>query len=118
VTNIIKFPGAAAVPASKDDGDEPFGLTKDQAERVERMPAGAAPQHYLPTVDGETLTDDQAKAIALVLSGNAFVTVGVFPTKTGADFLTALHGKPEDLRAAEDHLPGVIGRLFVRKGVR
>ena len=60
---------------------------------------------------------EQQKAIDCILSGMAFVFVGIKPKDTGADFFTALHGDGTDLRNAEDHLPAVIHRLFVRKGI-
>ena len=112
--NIIKFPGKA--PISVDPLPEP-GLTQEQGEAIERMPPGDHPAHYLPTIDGSRLTDDQAKAIALVLHGKAFVMVAISPTQRGADFHTALHGDPADLRNARPHLGDVIDRLYTRKGI-
>jgi hypothetical protein len=89
---IIRFPGAAgaAKPASP-------------------VPAPA------PGPDG--LTDEQRKAVQIVLGGMAFVLIGIRPTDQGADFFTAVHGDATDLRNAQDHLGGVIARAFTRKGI-
>lgn len=87
---IIRFPGAAKAPAP---------------------PAPEA----APGPDG--LTDDQRKAVQIAVGGMAFVIVGIKPTDRGADFFTAVHGDPTDLRNAQDHLGGVIARAFARKGI-
>jgi hypothetical protein len=63
------------------------------------------------------LTQQQQKAIGCIMSGMAFVFVGIKPTNTGADFFTTLHGEDTDLRNAQDHLPDVIQRLYVREGI-
>ena len=64
------------------------------------------------------LTPDQQKAIGIILSGATFICIGIEqPASGGADFFTACHGDEGYLRNAEDHLPGVIHRLFVRKGI-
>ncbi len=89
---IIKFPGAA----------------KPQA-------AAETPAPALPGLDG--LSDDQRKAMQIVLGGMAFVVVGIKPTDRGADFFTAVHGDATDLRNAQDHLAGVIARAMSRKGI-
>lgn len=90
---IIRFPGAAgAKPAPP--------------------PAAAA-----PAVGADGMTEDQRKAVQIVLSGMAFVLVGIKPTDRGADFFTAVHGEPSDLRNAQDHLSGVIARAYDRKGI-
>jgi hypothetical protein len=68
-------------------------------------------------VDPEVLSEDQRKAMQLVLSGMSFVMVGIKPTPSGADFFTAVHGNSDELSAAQDHLPGVIERAFSRKGL-
>lgn len=94
---IIRFPGKAKA-ASKP------------AE-----PAAAAGD--APAVGADGLTDDQRKAIQLVLSGMSFVMVAIKPSDKGADFYTALHGEPADLRNAQPHLGGVIDRLYERKGL-
>lgn len=96
---IIQFPGKAAKPA--------------KAEAPAAAPA--APAEAPPGLDG--LSDDQRKAVQIVLGGMAFVLVGIKPTDRGADFFTAVHGEPADLRNAQDHLGGVIARAFTRKGI-
>ena len=63
------------------------------------------------------LSEDQEKAIQLVASGQSFVLVALSPTDTGADFFTAVDGQADDLRNAHGHLPGVIDRLFERRGI-
>lgn len=78
-------------------------------------PAGSAPAEAAVGADG--LTDDQRKAIQLILSGMSFVLVAIKPTDKGADFYTALHGDHTELRNAQEHLPGVIARLYDRKGL-
>lgn len=63
------------------------------------------------------MTAQQQKAIVCITSGMPFVFVGIKPSDTGADFFTALHGNDTDLRNAQDHLPEVIQRLYVREGI-
>lgn len=91
---IIRFPGPGRTPAEAP------------------QPAPAADQRG---PDG--LTDDQRKAIQLIIGGMTFVCVGIKPTERGADFYTAVHGDATDLRNALDHLPGVIQRACSRKGI-
>ncbi len=90
-------------------------------DKVIRFPGNASaskkPEPTAPVVGEDGLTDDQRKAIQLILGGMTFVLVGVKPTDRGADFFTAVHGDPTDLRNAQDHLPGVIERAFSRKGI-
>jgi hypothetical protein len=91
---IIRFPGSAG---------------------AKQQPVAAAPDAEQPGPDG--LTEDQRKAVQIVLSGMPFVLVGIKPTDRGADFFTAVHGDHTDLRNAQDHLPGVIERAYSRKGI-
>lgn len=63
------------------------------------------------------VNEDQKKAIEAILAGLPFVFIGIKPTSDGADFYTALHGDPTDLRNAHEHLYGVIDRLYERKGL-
>lgn len=93
---IIRFPGGAAGGRSK-------------------TPASTAPAAPVAGPDG--LTEDQRKAVQLVLSGMSFVLVALKPSDRGADFYTALHGDSTDLRNAQPHLAGVIERLYARKGL-
>ena len=76
-------------------------------------PVPAEGQHF----DEHNLTPDQRKAIGVILSGTAFVFIGIKPGESGADFFTALHGEPADLRNAQEHLPGVIQRLYDKRGI-
>lgn len=85
---IIKFPGAKA----------------DSTATVASEPA-------------KILSKDQDKAISLILSGQTFILISMKPTDTGSDFFTAMHGDNTELRNAEEHLPGVIRRLYERKGI-
>ncbi len=80
----------------------------------------APPAKPMPGVDS-----DIVKAAAIIngvvnaaQSGvTAFVIIGIKPATDGADFLTALFGDATDLRNAQEHLPGVIARLYDRKGI-
>ncbi len=101
---ILQFPGVgkstpAPTPAPTDQFD---GSHNNAASGV-------------PGLEG--LSEDQRKALQVVLSGMTFVMVGIKPTERGADFFTAIHGDTTDLRNASDHLPGVIERAFDRKGI-
>lgn len=94
---ILKFPGAA--------------------KRTEPATAKPAAKPEPPAVGADGLTDDQRKAMQIVLSGMPFVLIGIKPTAGGADFFTAVSGEATDLRNAQDHLGGVIDRAFARKGI-
>lgn len=78
------------------------------------------------------LTPEQEKAIGLILSGHTFLFVVMRPTATqpdgsakpcepqdatGCDFLTCLHGDKDTLIGAKEHLPGVIDRLYAKRGM-
>lgn len=95
---IIRFPGGGPAADSK---------AKGKAGKA----AAAEP------VGPDGLTEEQRKAVQLVLSGMSFVLVALKPSERGADFYTALHGDPTDLRNAQPHLAGVIERLYSRKGL-
>ncbi|MFW5752442.1 MAG: hypothetical protein ACOCYV_00175 [Planctomycetota bacterium] len=92
--NIIRFPG------SGDGSDE---------QATPEAPAGP--------VRWEDLSEDQIKAVQVVLSGMDFVCLGIKPTDSGADFFTAVHGEATVLGQAQPHLAGVIDRAFARKGI-
>ncbi len=107
---IIKFPGAAkpapaAAAASATPAATGSPATPAIGDRVDGKPGD----------DG--LTEDQRKAIQVVVSGLPFVCIGIRPTDRGADFFTAVGGTATDLRNAADHLPGVIERAFAKKGL-
>ncbi len=98
--NIIAFPGAG------DPG-------KHDQERSEEEVSGAG--NGAVGIPG--LSEDQEKAVQIVLSGMSFVCIGIKPAGDGADFFTAVHGKREDLLDSAPHLDGVIDRAFKRKGL-
>ncbi len=103
---IINFPGAlGAKPAAPAKP----GKAK-RAGKNEPVDAAAA-----AALDG--LSEEQRKAMQIVLSGMGFVLVGLKPTTSGADFFTAVHGDATDLRNASDHFAGVIERALSRKGI-
>ncbi|MBA3686960.1 MAG: hypothetical protein H0W72_17205 [Planctomycetes bacterium] len=114
---IIRFPGAKpATPGRPGDARRAGGPPAKGAKSdsgglpVPDLPPGVPPE--LANLD-----EDQRKAVSIVLSGMAFVLVGIKPSPSGADFFTAVHGEPADLRNAESHLPGVIERAYTRKGI-
>jgi hypothetical protein len=100
---IIQFPGSAGKKPS-----EPAKTAKGRGKEAHTEPTPA---------DLANLSEDQRKAISLVMSGMPFVMIGIKPTTSGADFFTAVHGEAGDLRNASSHLPGVIERAFGRKGI-
>ena len=99
---ILQFPG----------GGKPDAKPKAKAK-------GKAPVDALPVaaIGPDGLSEDQRKAVQVVLSGMPFVLIGIKATDRGADFFTALHGEEADLRNAQPHLSGVIDRAFDRKGI-
>lgn len=97
---ILRFPGSAARP-------DPKAETKTKAAKAAEPTATGA--------DG--LTEDQRKAMQIILSGMSFVVIGIKPTGGGADFFTAVQGDPTELRNSQDHLGGVIERALSRKGI-
>jgi hypothetical protein len=92
---IIRFPGAKPAPA----------------------PATEAPEASAAARGPDGLTDDQRKAVQIIVSGMPFVCVGIKATERGADFFTAVDGDHTDLRNALPHLGGVIERACSRKGI-
>jgi hypothetical protein len=97
-SKVIRFPGLAKAK-------EPA------APQPDPKPAAAA------AVGPDGLTEDQRKAVQVVLGGMSFVLVGIKPTERGADFFTAVHGDAGELRNAQPHLDGVIARALSRKGI-
>lgn len=75
------------------------------------LPQGVTPQ---------SITDDQKKAINLILSGMPFISITMRETfseddketVTGCDFLTSMGGDKNVLRNAKQHIEGVIMRLY------
>ncbi len=134
---VIRFPGLTR-PTSERPAGEPEGKSvgrpakvkgeasgahrtlKDPsgAHRVQDPSAATGDPSPLPGSAGpDGLTEDQRKAISLILGGVSFVLVGMKPTDRGADFFTAVHGDATDLRNAQPHLASVIDRAFSRKGI-
>ncbi len=103
---VIRFPGSVPAPAGRKHAKSPAAPTP--------APAPASADGSLGP-DG--LTEDQRKAIQVVLSGMSFVLIGIKPTDRGADFFTSVHGDSGELRNAQSHLDGVIARAFSRKGI-
>jgi hypothetical protein len=101
---ILQFPGGG-----KPDAKAP-AKGRAKARPPAEEPAAAA-------VGPDGLSEDQRKAVQVVLSGMPFVLIGIKATERGADFFTALHGDAADLRNAQPHLDGVIERAFARKGI-
>lgn len=101
---ILRFPGANTRPAEKSSGPN---------RKTPEPSLGSTTA--TPGPDG--LTEDQRKAMQIVLSGMSFVVIGIKPSGGGADFFTAVQGDPAELRNAQDHLSGVIERAFSRKGL-
>lgn len=99
---ILQFPGSG----KPDANAKPKAKGKASGEAL--SPAALGP-------DG--LSEDQRKAMQVVLSGMPFVLIGIKATERGADFFTAMHGEAADLRNAQPHLDGVIERAFARKGI-
>ncbi len=98
---IIRFPGS--IGKSPAAGQPPLTVGPADATSSEVGPDG--------------LTEDQRKAVQVVLSGMSFVLIGIKPTDRGADFFTSVHGDPAELRNAQGHLDGVIARAFSRKNI-
>ena len=96
---VIRFPGSVG---------------KQKPEKTPSQAPAAAPE---ATVGPDGLTEDQRKAVQIILSGTTFVLIGIKPTDRGADFFTAVHGDASDLRNAHPHFDGVIARAFSRKGI-
>ncbi|GDY13190.1 hypothetical protein LBMAG53_20680 [Planctomycetota bacterium] len=118
---IIQFPGLAgrtnppAVNPPTDETDTGEAETDSDQDPKAALPMAGPGSKAARGPDG--LTEDQRKAVQLVLSGMAFVCIGIKPTDRGADFFTAVDGDPGDLRNALDHLGGVIERAYGRKGL-
>ena len=105
---IIKFPGPkpAGGQASKPGAkipDLPPEMGKAAMEQAAKL--------------AQSMSEDQQKALGLIMSGASFVLVALKPTEDGCDFFTALHGDATDLRNAQPHLDGVIARLYSRRGI-
>ena len=105
---ILQFPGGGSLSG------KPEAKASAKAKAKAKAPAEPLPPAVLGA-DG--LSEDQRKAMQVVLSGMPFVLIGIKATERGADFFTAMHGEAADLRNAQPHLDGVIERAFARKGI-
>lgn len=104
---ILQFPGGTArKPAAPQAAPVPVEVPEMTPEHLAQAQALLG-----------NLSPDQQKALQVVMSGMPFVCVGIKPTPSGADFFTALHGEPADLRNAQSHLASVIERAYARKGI-
>lgn len=101
---IIQFPGvrSTAVGPAQPGPDAPPSLTPDEKPRGQQI----------------QLNPGQQKALAIIASGKPFIVIGLSPTDSGCDFHTVAEGDADVLRNAEQHLEGVISRLYVRIGIR
>ncbi len=104
---VIQFPGAA--------GRQP--PEPEKPSRGKKAAKGEAAGEPIAPIDTQNLSDDQKKALQIVLSGLPFVAIGIKPSESGADFFTAVHGEATDLLNAAPHLAGVIERALSRKGL-
>lgn len=95
---VIQFPGNAG-------GNPP----EDQPEQSEAGGLGG--------LLGGHLSEDQEKALQVIMSGMSYVCIGIKPTESGADFFTAVDGDAKELTDAAPHLDGVITRALQRKGL-
>lgn len=111
---ILQFPGAQKKTRERKTKTPP-------APKVENE-QNSTPQRFSPPGDGSLglpgLTQDQEKAIKMILSGMPFVILGIRPTDTGADFFTAIDGPTQDLRNAAGHIPHIIAQALDRAGLQ
>jgi hypothetical protein len=116
---IINFPGAQRAAAQPASGAKAAKTAKSKA--AASAPGIPDPGRFSPAGSGAVgipgLTEDQEKAIQIILSGMSFVTVGLRPTGGGADFFNALDGQTDELRNAAPHLAGVVERALRKRGV-
>ncbi len=87
--------------------DEIINGVKPKAKMVMHGPDGQQIQ----------LTDDQERALGVIMSGMAFVFIGIKPTESGADFFRALHGDETDLRNARPFLDEQISKAFRKREI-
>lgn len=120
---IIRFPGGGA-KAGKDAGSHAGGQAGAREPKSAKAATGIAGGPAVGKIgkptdspfDGDGLTEEQRKAVGIVLSGMPFVVIGIKTTPSGADFFTSVSGEGADLRNAEPHLAGVIERALEKKG--
>ena len=112
---ILQFPGTAKKTSRRTSKKPP--ATKIAPAEI----PPPAPQRLSPAGDGSLglpgLTQDQEKAVKMILSGMPFVILGIRPTDTGADFYTAIDGQTQDLRNASGHIPHIIAQALDKAGL-
>lgn len=95
---IIQFPGAVPKEEIKEEEHTHILRNEETGEEVK-------------------LTQDQQKAMNIILSQTTFILIGFVPSPSGCDFYTALHGDKEVLANAKDSLIDVIGRLYAKRNI-
>lgn len=125
---VLKFPGAKAPPGAPDAKVAPKRAPKptraasaksdaDDTDDDEEEEDSGTPEATSDLTRLAELDEDRRKAISVILSGMPFVCIGIQPSPTGADFFTSLGGEPIELTRAAPHLPGVLERLFNKRGL-
>ncbi len=126
---VLKFPGAKAPPGAGADAKPATKRAAKPARAVSAKSAAGDAEDDDESEDSGTteatsdltrlaeLDEDRRKAISVILSGMPFVCIGIQPSPTGADFFTSLGGEPIELTRAAPHLPGVLERLFNKRGL-
>lgn len=129
MTNKLQFPGLK--PLGAPDESAPAAPPREMRSApldpanplagIGPMPGNMDEAQAAMNAALQLLPPEISKAFGIIqqaLTDNvSLVVIGIKPTKTGADFFTALHGDQGDLLAAKDELPGVIERLYRRKGL-
>lgn len=135
MAEIIQFPGLPPRGGPHGDGAEPAPERTDGTTDVilgDFRPKGteevreATMEEVLKAADAEEqrlreadLPPDLMKTLEIINRGLPFVIIGIRPTTSGADFLTAAFAgaNPADLRNAAPHLHKVLDGLLSRKGL-
>lgn len=101
-----------------DDNIINFPQPERDAQLAEAETEYATMAAALSHVFGMELTPTQAKAINIIVNGEAWVCAGITPTerngKRGADFHVAVAGDQQVLEDASPHLEGVMLRAIER----
>ena len=127
MTNVIQGTFGPKRPAGLPTGDKRTPESQKKAaflgatlEEHDARKYGDKSEAEVLAPDGQSLSElnpQQEKAIMHILSGKSFVFVAMAPTVSGSDFFTAVHGDPGELLAAEDHLPEVIHKAYLRNNI-
>lgn len=102
--DIVQFPGTKRYQAV-----DPAAPGKEETGMVLRTPEGKS----IP------LSEQQAKAINIVLGPHPFILVGIRPEPggSGADIFTVLRGEKPELIKIHPQLGQVIDRAYDREGI-